>query len=310
MIIYKAKNKTNNKVYIGQTIHSLQSRKLQHLNRSKYDKYLTYFGKGIRKYGIEGFTWEIIDFAYTQEELNQKETYWIEYYKTTHSKYGYNLKGGGEKPYLTKKVKEKISKAQLGSLNHRYGKKGKDNPTSIPVINLTKNVRYESASICAEQENISASKVCAVCRGDRATTNGCVYRYLDDKEQIIEPNVKMERKSIPIINLDTKELFASIKQAQKLYDPQSTDSLSQALKRGKGSCIWKGYKWKYESLDISSELVKKKIRSDAKQIININTGEIYESIYSVGKNYRNLATALRKGNGECIYKKEFWKIIN
>lgn len=72
MIIYKATNLKNNKVYIGQTVNKLSTRKQEHIKRSKYDKYLTYFGKALRKYGEKSFSWEIIDKAFTQEELNKK----------------------------------------------------------------------------------------------------------------------------------------------------------------------------------------------------------------------------------------------
>ena len=126
MIIYKATNLKNNKIYIGQTIHKLSTRKQEHVKRSKYDKYLTYFGKALRKYGEETFLWEIIDQASNQEELNQKESYWIEFYDATNPKKGYNLKGGGEKPFLTERVKRKIGKAQRGALNHMYASSASD----------------------------------------------------------------------------------------------------------------------------------------------------------------------------------------
>lgn len=311
MIIYKATNLENNKVYIGQTINKLSIRKQEHVKRSKYDKYLTYFGKALRKYGEEAFLWEIIDTASTQKELNQKESYWIEFYNATNPHIGYNLKGGGEKPFLTERVKRKISEAQIGELNHMYGIKGKDNPSSIPVINITQNKIYASATECAEIEKISVSKVCAVCRGDRASTNYCIYRYLDKDENILEPHVKMKVKSIKIVNLDTNEIFNSIKDAQRKYDENTHDALMQALKRGNGVCIWKGYRWKYGNVVIDNiEKIVKKTRSDAKQVINLDTNEIYLSITAVGKNYRNLATALRKGNGECIYKKQRWKLLD
>ena len=311
MIIYKATNLENNKVYIGQTINKLSTRKQEHIKRSKYDKYLTYFGKALRKYGEKAFLWETIDKASTQEELNKKESYWIEYYAATNPQIGYNLKGGGEKPYLTEEVKKKISEAQIGELNHMYGIKGKDNPSSIPVINITKNRIYASATECAEIEKISISKVCAVCRGDRASTNYCIYRYLDKDENIVEPYVKMKVKNIRVVNLDTNEIFNSIKDAQRKYDKHTHDALIQALKRGNGSCIWKEYRWKYENVFVDDiKKIVKKTRSDAKRIINLDTNEIYPSITAVGKNYRNLATALRKGNGECIYKKQHWKILN
>lgn len=310
MIIYKATNKINKKVYVGQTIHTLEYRRKQHENRSKYDKYLTLFGRALRKYGFENFEWKIICRANSKRELDILESLWILVLHSTEKERGYNLKLGGDQPCLTNSVKKKISEAQKGELNHMYGRRGKNNPCSIPVMNVTKNIKYDSATQCAEIEQISVSKVCAVCRGERATTNNCVYRYLIDNK-IQEIDSKIHKKTIAVVNLNTEEYFESIRDAFKKYDPDATfDSLSQALKRGNGSCIWKGYKWKYASLDITEKEIVKKVRSDAKKVKNVTTGVIYESITSVGPNYRNLATALRKGEGKCYYQKQYWEIIN
>lgn len=102
-------------------------------------------------------------------------------------KIGYNLKGGGAKPFLTKEIKEKIGKAQKGKLNHMYGKTGKENLSSKPLINMTTNKIYECVSQCAKEENKSFSHIAAVCRGERGTCGGCVYRYLDKNGKILEP---------------------------------------------------------------------------------------------------------------------------
>ena len=112
MIIYSAKNCVNGKRYIGQTIRSLDQRKRQHLWASTHKPEIsTHFYKAIQKYGKENFLWEVLDTAETQEELNIKESYWIEKYNTTNPTYGYNLKGGGHNPFLTNDVKRKIGEA-------------------------------------------------------------------------------------------------------------------------------------------------------------------------------------------------------
>lgn len=47
----------------------------------------------INKYGIENFTFEIIEEC-SEEQLNNRERYWIAYYDTYHN--GYNRTVGGE----------------------------------------------------------------------------------------------------------------------------------------------------------------------------------------------------------------------
>lgn len=54
MIVYKATNNINNKVYIGITTKTLEHRKSIHKKDSKTKD--TYFYKAIRKYGFENFS--------------------------------------------------------------------------------------------------------------------------------------------------------------------------------------------------------------------------------------------------------------
>ena len=88
----------NNKIYIGQTMHDLETRQKQHKNALLKGKdYPVY--KAMKKYGWENLKWEIIDYADTKEELNQKEIYWIDkmqsYIKFKNS-HGYNCTLGGD----------------------------------------------------------------------------------------------------------------------------------------------------------------------------------------------------------------------
>ena len=48
----------------------------------------THFARAIRKYGPDQWQLEVIDAATTQDELNQKEQYWIKYYNSVEE--GYN----------------------------------------------------------------------------------------------------------------------------------------------------------------------------------------------------------------------------
>ena len=96
MIIYKVTNLVNQKIYIGQSINSLDHRKKQHYKESKYHKNdTTYFHNALKKYSKQDFIWEIIEEVYSLEELNSREIYWINYYQSTKKEIGYNLKSGG-----------------------------------------------------------------------------------------------------------------------------------------------------------------------------------------------------------------------
>lgn len=93
MIIYKATNKINGKVYIGQTRTSLELRKVRHLSLA-HNGGTTHFCQAIRKYGDDSFQFETICRAYSKEELNRLETFYIQQYDSIRS--GYNMVDGGD----------------------------------------------------------------------------------------------------------------------------------------------------------------------------------------------------------------------
>lgn len=96
MIIYKVTNLVNNKIYIGQSVNSLQHRKSEHYKDAKrLNRNTVYFHNALLKYNKEDFRWEIVDNSNSIEELNAKEIYWISYYNSTNKEKGYNLKAGG-----------------------------------------------------------------------------------------------------------------------------------------------------------------------------------------------------------------------
>ena len=125
MWIYKITNIQNNKVYIGQTIRPIEQRFKRHLNDALNNILDTHFAKAIRKYGKDSFIIEEIDSAQTQDELNQKEQYWIRYYNSVED--GYNetdaISKCGGNTYQSKTeeemeiIKDKIRQTKLGNKN-------------------------------------------------------------------------------------------------------------------------------------------------------------------------------------------------
>lgn len=146
-IIYKAINKINGKIYIGQTVQSLDKRISQHINNALNNQDNMYFHKAIRKYGKESFIWEIITQCNSREELNKAEIGVIKKYDVFGD--GYNLNYGGEgnagfertkesrrkmsESHIGKthseETKQKIRESTKGNKSHMYGKYGKDNPS-------------------------------------------------------------------------------------------------------------------------------------------------------------------------------------
>lgn len=137
MLVYKATNRINNKVYIGQTTKSLKERIRSHLKSSKRMSSKSIFHKAIRKYGIESFDWEILIECDNYIDLDLYELEAIVAYDAIENGYNLTLGGSGMHGYKhSNKTKIKISRSGKGrrlSAEARLNiKKGKINSYKDP----------------------------------------------------------------------------------------------------------------------------------------------------------------------------------
>lgn len=156
MEIYKVINKLNSKVYIGKTTRTSLQRWAQHLSEAynpKHAAYDFYFHRALRKEGKNNFSVEVVEVVETEQELNIREKYWINYYKellgadkvynTAEGGNGGNTRGTGwhhtdeakqkmrehhnynshkNRPKHSEETKRKIGKANSGSNNGMFGR--------------------------------------------------------------------------------------------------------------------------------------------------------------------------------------------
>ena len=93
--IYIIKNKTNNKVYIGQSVN-IKARWYAHIQSAKNpldQSHHTKIHQAMFKIGIENFYIEILEEC-EYDKLSEREIYWINYYDSYNK--GYNMTLGGE----------------------------------------------------------------------------------------------------------------------------------------------------------------------------------------------------------------------
>lgn len=112
--IYKITNKVNNKLYIGKTdLINPEDRWKEHLHdykRRRCEKRPLY--SAMNKYGVENFSFEVIESNLTDDEACAREKYWIENLRTYvgfKDCNGYNATLGGDgKKYLNLDEEEVI----------------------------------------------------------------------------------------------------------------------------------------------------------------------------------------------------------
>ena len=164
MWIYKIINIQNNKVYIGQTIRPVEQRFQRHINDALNNILDTHFARAIRKYGKDSFKVEIIDTAQTQDELNQKEQYWIRQYDSVNK--GYNetdaISKCGGNTYQSKTeeemniIKNKIRQTKLGAKN--------------PMARKVKRINIKTNEVDIFDTVIACAQACGIKNGKTSIT--------------------------------------------------------------------------------------------------------------------------------------------
>lgn len=206
--IYIITNDINNKVYIGQTIQTVEHRWSGHLYCSKCAKYCnTKIDEAIGRIGEEHFRYKVLCECYTQEELDNAERHYIEQYNSIIN--GYNVSKGG-KGYHSKLYKyiydiiyayeiEGISSMQLANMYNcsdgtilnilkAYNVEIRNNKQKVIIIdlhmifdNVTATSEYLmqngiAKSKCRNQVSVNIRKACCT----KHNLYGMNFMYYDE----------------------------------------------------------------------------------------------------------------------------------
>jgi group I intron endonuclease len=130
--IYKYQNKINGKIYIGMS-SNIEKRYKQHLYDAKNlnKRKGTGIDFAINKYGIENFTFEIVEQC-SEEELDKKEENWIQYYNSYNN--GYNRTLGGKSLRGENHPRAILTEQDVWNIREEYGKGTKRKEAFKPYI--------------------------------------------------------------------------------------------------------------------------------------------------------------------------------
>lgn len=134
-LIYKITSPSG-KSYIGKTVQSLSNRMKVH--KTKSGTGCTALKNAINKYGWDELTREIIEDNIPEDQLNDREKYWIKACNTI-APHGYNLTEGGDGGSLSDISKLRITEAKQKSAIAKNGHRG--------GVNVCKGLFYPKVTI-------------------------------------------------------------------------------------------------------------------------------------------------------------------
>ena len=213
--IYKITNLVNHKVYIGKTQLSIEERFKEHVRDSRREceeKRPLY--DAMNKYGVENFVIELIEDNISDEDINNKEQFYIKQYNSYigfENSNGYNATLGGD------------------------GRKYK-NWNLQEIIDLYNN--GNSCAAIARQLNLDSSYISKL-----LTNNG--IKIISSGERAI----KQHGHVVYQLDIDTNEVinkFDSIGQANIAFGKdRKNGTIRDALNGRRGHHNAYGYKWSY-----------------------------------------------------------------
>lgn len=196
--IYKIENLINGKLYIGQSIdiHKRWKEHKNQLNRNSHEN--DHLQKSWNKYGKQKFKFEIIKDCLSCD-LDDEEFYYIKYYNSMNSNYGYNKTSGGSKgKEISDETRRKLSESNM--FIHR-------GENSERVKYSTKQVRLAKMLIYCGMDFQEISKITDIPRKyitKIKNLNRWCYLLEELNDEIRKFGKLHYDKSIPIIMFDKK----------------------------------------------------------------------------------------------------------
>lgn len=182
--VYCFINLINQKKYVGSTTIDSKRRCYQHIYNSTHKNVHQYnypLYQAMRKYGIQNFKFEILE----QRECNEEEIRKLEkeyiIKLNSLSPNGYNQTLDTLHPINDIQSYKKMSQTKRENVKN--------------VVEVDKNNKilntWRSIIDCAEDTNLNQKKIAACCRGEVHTTEGRIFYWIDENNQLIIPEYKI-----------------------------------------------------------------------------------------------------------------------
>lgn len=270
--IYKWTNKVNNKIYIGQA-KDLDKRKTQfQYFKKRYGG--VYINNARDKYNSSVFwDYEVIEYC-TEDELNEREKYYIKLFNSTDREIGYNITEGGDGCIgyvFTEEAKKAVSEGLKRSYNNLSEKEKKIRSDR----QKGENNHFYGKHHTEETKQKISNKLKGIFEGEKNPFYG--KHHTQELKDIISDRCS---KAIYQIDPDTNEIIKEWKSAS-----EASKELNCCRKGINNCCLGKlkissGYKWCYKD---HPELMNNEPQLNKRPILAflIDSGEFFKEYKSI-----------------------------
>ncbi|WP_210143439.1 GIY-YIG nuclease family protein [Staphylococcus sp. GDY8P94P] len=195
--VYMIRNKKNNKKYIGSSINIL-GRFSNHMNRDSY-RYDSEFYRDIRSSEYTDFDFIVLEEC-DKDELITKEQYYFDLLKPEYNQFRPEQcmfvheeirKKAIEKSNTKEKIKQRKAKYNTEKYQKMFRSMHSERMKPVTIKEL--NLKFESIRACARwldkntnfKSRNKATKVKAVCDGERNMAYGFTYEYTNESVETI-----------------------------------------------------------------------------------------------------------------------------
>ena len=250
--IYCFTNLINGKQYIGSTIVEPNRRYNQHIYNATHENAHQYnypLYEAIRKYGKENFDFKVLYQEECEEEhIRELEREYILRFNTL-SPNGYNQTDNTEHPINAIESYKKMSETK------------RNNAKRVAQIDNNNNIIkiFRSVVDCAEETHEDEKKIGSCCRGERKSTGGKFFAWLDENNQLIIPEYKRDfdkgeigttqiqssSRKVAKIDIDTLQIIETYDTIALASRENNCDAsgISKVCTGKRKSCG--GFKWEY-----------------------------------------------------------------
>lgn len=214
--IYIHINNINKKVYIGQTC---QKENRRWRNGNGYNHSPLFFN-AIKKYGWNNFSHKILEENLSKSEANNREIYYINFYKSNNPEFGYNCSEGGNNVVISDKGKLRLKEKNTGSKNPNFGKpRTEETKKAISFAQLgKKNHMHEKYGSANPFYNKKHSK-----------------KTIEKMKNSAKNRGYNSHRAIRVICIETKEEFKSTSEAARRMNLNQMSVYRSAKSNGENS---------------------------------------------------------------------------